>query len=101
MYDSMKRRQLDLLWTAYQSSSQKPFLVLDGAVARETGYLNHFEEHEYMRVLDLDTRELKKDGAIVEATDHPAYGRYAGGFTPYRLTDKGRQMLHEAGYPIA
>lgn len=53
-----------------------------------------------MRVLDLDPRELKKDGAIVEPTDHPAYGQHVGDLTPYWLIDKGRQMLREAGHPI-
>src|ERR671920_141551 len=34
MYDSIKRRQLDLLWTSYQSSDDKPALVLNGPVAQ-------------------------------------------------------------------
>lgn len=98
MYDSIKRRQLDLLWTAYQSSDAKPALVLNGQVAQAAGYVDAFGEAEYMRVLDMDTKGLLNDGAIVKATDPRTATLVA--FTPYRLTDEGRRMLHEGGYPI-
>jgi hypothetical protein len=99
-YDNIKQRQLHLLWTAYQSSDSKPALVLDGTVAREAGYVDVFGEAQYTRVLDMDVKGLEDDGAVEEATDHPAYGQYSGGFTPYWLTDKGRHMLVDGGYPI-
>lgn len=69
MYDSIKRRQLDLLWTAYQSSDDKPALVLNGPVAQAAGFVDVFGEHDYMRVLDMDTKDLVKNGAIFEAPD--------------------------------
>ena len=53
-----------------------------------------------MRGLEIDTKGLEDDGAIVEATDHPAHGRYVGDFAPYQLTHKGRQMLVGGGFPI-
>jgi len=98
MYDSIKRRQLDLLWTSYQSSDDKPALVLNGPVAQAAGFVDAFGEAEYMRVLDMDTKGLLEDGAIVEAPEHRAAGLLD--ITPYWLTDEGRRMLHEAGYPI-
>ena len=51
-----------------------------------------------MRVLAFDIDQLDKEGAIVEATDHRTSELLD--ITPYWLTGKGRQMLHEAGYPI-
>jgi hypothetical protein len=98
MYDSIKRRQLDLLWTAYQLSDDKPALVLNGPVARATGFVDVFGEAEYMRVLDMDTKDLIKDGALVEAPEHSAADLLD--ITPYWLTDEGRSLLRDAGYPI-
>ena len=100
MIDNLKRRRLDLVWHASHFSSEEHALVFNGPVAQAAGFVDFFGEQEYMRVLGFDIDQLEKDGAIVEATDHPAYGQYAGDFTPYWLTAKGRQMLFEADYPI-
>jgi hypothetical protein len=87
-----------LLWAAYQSSDDKPTLVLNGPVAQAAGSVDAFGEAEYMRVLDMDTKDLIKDGAIVEAPDHRAADLLD--IEPYRLTDEGLRMLRGAGYPI-
>ena len=60
--------------------------------------MDFFGEQEYMRVLAFDIDQLENEGAIVEASDHRTTELLD--ITPYWLTDKGRQMLHEAGYPI-
>ena len=98
MIDNLKRRRLDLLWHAYHSSSEEHALVFNGPVAQAAGFVDFFGEQEYMRVLAFDIDQLEKEGAIVEATDHRTAELLD--ITPYWLTDKGRQMLHEAGYPI-
>jgi hypothetical protein len=99
MIDGLMRRRLDLLWQQYsQASEGEPFLLDGELVASDAGYQDHYGD-DYYDVLLLDVHFLEdRDGAVREATDHRSYG--VGNMKPYWLTDEGRRLLFDAGYPI-
>jgi hypothetical protein len=88
----LRARRLSLLWHALQLSPDGRVITLVGQPARDAGYTDD-------RVLSFDIDHLKKDEAVEEAHDHPSSN--LAGLTPCYITDKGLQMLLEAGYPIA
>jgi len=98
MNDPLKTRRVRLLWEAYKSVPKGEPFTLEGDEARATSYAEDYGERDYYRVLKLDVAQLEKEGAIEIADDHRAYGAIQG-FTPFRVTVRGVEMLREAGYP--
>lgn len=90
MLDNLKVRRLNLLWEALQHGDGR-IVQLDGVPAHNVGYTDN-------RVLNFDIYQLESDEAVVEETEHPSAN--LPGVTPYYVTDKGLQMLQEAGLAV-
>jgi len=99
MNDPFKSRRVRLLWEAYKSVPNGEPFTLEGDEVRTASYAKDYGDQDYYSVLKLDLAQLEKEGAIEIADDHRFYGAIRG-YTPFRITVHGTEMLREAGYPI-
>ena len=77
----------------------EPF-SLEGPVASDAGYRPAGDYGAvYYDIFKLDIKLLEDaDGAIELASAHRSYLHL--GITPYRITDKGKELLRKYGYPV-
>jgi hypothetical protein len=89
-----------LLWEGYRSAAGGEPFNLEGPVASDAGYHPAGDYGSvYYDILKLDIKLLEDaDGAIELASAHRSYS--LPGITPYRITDKGKELLRKYGYPV-
>ncbi len=86
---TLTQRCARLLWEGYKAAGEKEIVLLDGAVADSAevpaGTPMHSAcMHQLEHAIGAVVEEPVREGMV--------------GFTPYRITDRGFELLREAGY---
>jgi hypothetical protein len=87
--DTMTQRCTRLLWEGYKAAGQNEVVLLDGAVADSAEMLagtpiHSACMHQLEHAIGAVAEEPVREGMV--------------SLTPYRITDRGFELLREAGY---